>query len=211
MADDNPLNQEMLRVLINQAGLTIDIVGDGAAALQLLQGRAPDDYALIMMDMHMPEMDGATASRAIRRLPGWAARPIVGITANVSPVERSAGLRAGMNDVIDKPVTPAALYPTLLRSTPSPAHLSGQFRGTGSRFRSAGATTGWPRAARKTHPREPCQIASDGIAPDLRGNQGSTRRHRFRTGSDCAHGNDSITAIAARNDWRQTTATIIVA
>ena len=115
VADDNPLNQEMLRVLINQAGLTIDIVGDGAAALQLLQGRAPDDYALIMMDMHMPEMDGATASRAIRRLPGWAARPIVGITANVSPVERSAGLRAGMNDVIDKPVTPAALYPTLLR------------------------------------------------------------------------------------------------
>ncbi len=121
IVDDNPLNQEMLRLLIEQAGLVVDVVGDGTAALQHLEGRGPDDYALIMMDMHMPEMDGATACAAIRRLPGWIDRPIVGITANVAPAELTAGLQAGMNEVINKPVTPAALYPTLLRwIAPSP-------------------------------------------------------------------------------------------
>lgn len=115
VVDDNPLNQEMLRFLIEQAGLAIDVIGDGAAALQHLEGRAPEDYALILMDLRMPEMDGTTACAAIRRLPGWTDRPIVGITANDSYPERTAGLRAGMNDVIDKPVSPAALYPTLLR------------------------------------------------------------------------------------------------
>ncbi|HCI53540.1 MAG TPA: hypothetical protein DE312_09555 [Gallionella sp.] len=118
VVDDNPLNQKMLRLLIEQAGLAVDVVGDGAIALKNLEGRRPDDYALIMMDMHMPEMDGATACAAIRRLPGWTDRPIVGITANVTPSERTAGLQAGMNEIIDKPVTPNALYPILLRWIP---------------------------------------------------------------------------------------------
>lgn len=122
VVDDNPLNQEMLRLLIEQAGLTVDVVGDGTMALHNLEDRGQHDYALIMMDMHMPEMDGATACAAIRRLPGWTDRPIVGITANVTPAERTAGLQAGMNEVIDKPVTPDALYPTLLRwIAPHPA------------------------------------------------------------------------------------------
>ncbi|MFA6119871.1 MAG: ATP-binding protein [Sideroxydans sp.] len=115
VVDDDPLNQETLRLLIEQLGLAVDVVGDGATALQHLEGRGPDDYALIMMEMHMPEMDGATACAAIRRLPSWTDRPIVGITANVAPAVRTAGLQAGMNEVIDRPVTQTALYPTLLR------------------------------------------------------------------------------------------------
>jgi signal transduction histidine kinase/DNA-binding response OmpR family regulator len=123
VVDDNPLNQEMLRLLIEQAGLAVDVVGDGTMALQILEGRGPDDYALIMMDMHMAKMDGATTCAAIRRQLGWTDRPIIGITAHVTPAERTAGLLAGMNEIIDKPITPAALHPTLLRwITPHPHH-----------------------------------------------------------------------------------------
>lgn len=115
VVDDNPLNQEMLRILLEQAGLLVDVVGDGAAALQQLEGRLADQYALVMMDMHMPELDGPAACAAIRRLPGWTDRPIVGITANPAPSVCKSGLQSGMNEVIDKPITPEALYPTLLR------------------------------------------------------------------------------------------------
>ncbi len=122
VVDDNPLNQELLRIFLEQAGLAVDVAANGAMALQALVQRKENDYALILMDMHMPEMDGATACAAIRRAPQWAALPIIGITANVAPEERSSGLRAGMNDVTDKPVTPNALGAILLRwITPGPA------------------------------------------------------------------------------------------
>jgi PAS domain S-box-containing protein len=115
VVDDNPLNQEMMRELIEQAGLAVDVVGDGQAALRHLTGRMADDYALILMDIHMPEMDGATACAAIRRMPGWNDLPIVGVTAHVTLPERTLAMQAGMNEVIDKPVTQAALQPILLR------------------------------------------------------------------------------------------------
>ena len=112
VAEDNPINQEVARELLTQVGLLVDIAADGVQALEMAP-LAP--YALLLMDMQMPRMDGMEATRRLRRLPAWQARPIVAMTANAFTADREACLAAGMNDHIAKPVDPQRLYATVLR------------------------------------------------------------------------------------------------
>jgi CheY-like chemotaxis protein len=112
LAEDEPINQEVSRGLLEDVGLVVDLAEDGAIALDMAQ-RAP--YALILMDMQMPNMNGVDATKAIRTLPGFAHTPILAMTANAFDEDRQVCLDAGMNDHISKPVDPDRLFETLVR------------------------------------------------------------------------------------------------
>ena len=111
LAEDEPVTQEVSRFLLEEVGMAVDLAEDGLQALELARQHA---YALILMDMQMPHMNGVEASKAIRLLPDYACTPILAMTANAFNEDRQACIDAGMNDHIAKPVNPANLYETLL-------------------------------------------------------------------------------------------------
>jgi PAS domain S-box-containing protein len=113
LVDDEPVNQEVTLALLLRLQLTVDVVGNGAEALERV--RARDDYALVLMDVQMPVMDGLEAARAIRGLQGRDRLPILAMTANAYAEDRELCLAAGMDDHITKPFAPGRLYACMLR------------------------------------------------------------------------------------------------
>ncbi|GAB1393505.1 hypothetical protein MASR1M60_16680 [Rhodocyclaceae bacterium] len=112
LAEDEPINQEVSRGLLEDAGLQVDLANDGAEALALARRNV---YALILMDMQMPNLNGVDATRQIRSDSLNLATPILAMTANAFEEDRQTCLAAGMNDHIAKPVDPEQLFKTLLR------------------------------------------------------------------------------------------------
>ncbi|MFO1413367.1 MAG: response regulator [Burkholderiales bacterium] len=115
IVEDDELNREVTRDLLQAVGLVVDAAEDGRSAVRLA---ASASYAAILMDVQMPEMDGLQATRAIRALPGHAETPIIAMTANVYDDDRAACRDAGMNDFLAKPTLPARLYEAMLHWTP---------------------------------------------------------------------------------------------
>ncbi|BBL75811.1 response regulator [Methylomagnum ishizawai] len=112
LVEDDIISQEVALMLLEETGLSADLAANGREALRLL---AQGGYALILMDMQMPEMDGLETTRHIRRQPGFQDVPIVALTANAFQEDRSACFAAGMDDFIAKPVDPGMLFATLLK------------------------------------------------------------------------------------------------
>ncbi|MFM8333843.1 MAG: ATP-binding protein [Candidatus Methylumidiphilus sp.] len=113
VAEDDPVNQEVACELLADIGLAVDVAADGAEAVARV---AAGGYALVLMDLQMPVMDGFDATRAIRQLPkGKGMLPIVAMTANAFDENRQECLDAGLDDHVGKPVDPETLYATLLR------------------------------------------------------------------------------------------------
>jgi PAS domain S-box-containing protein len=112
LAEDNPINREVALELLHGVGLSVDTAENGRIALEKASA---NHYDLVLMDVQMPEMDGLTATRALRARPDNANLPILAMTANAFDEDRRACLNAGMNDFVAKPVNPEVLYTTLLR------------------------------------------------------------------------------------------------
>ena len=109
-AEDHQQSQEILLDMLEGIGCEADVAGDGIEAVACAKAR---QYDLILMDMQMPGMDGMTATRVIRTLPGYRETPIVALTANAFFEDRQRCLDAGMNDHLAKPVTPFSLAAAL--------------------------------------------------------------------------------------------------
>jgi two-component system sensor histidine kinase/response regulator len=116
LVEDNEMNQEVALQLLRHARFDVDLAENGSVALERLQAH---DYALVLMDMQMPVMDGIKATRELRRIPGLAALPVVAMTANVQPADRQRCLDSGMNDFLPKPIEPELLWQTLLKWIPA--------------------------------------------------------------------------------------------
>jgi CheY-like chemotaxis protein len=112
LVEDNPVNQEVARELLQRAGLSVSVADDGQAALARLR---QERFALVLMDVQMPGMDGLSATRALRRMPACEGLPVLAMTANAFGEDRAECLAAGMDDHVAKPVDPRLLYATVRR------------------------------------------------------------------------------------------------
>ena len=106
LAEDNELNREIAEELLSDSGFVVETAEDGTVALEKVKNSVPGYYALVLMDIQMPRMNGYDAARAIRALedPKLAAIPIVAMTANAFDEDRKRALESGMNAHIAKPI-----------------------------------------------------------------------------------------------------------
>lgn len=115
LVEDNEINQQVAQELLYQAGLKVTLANNGREAVHLVGKQA---YAVILMDLQMPQMDGFEATQVIRESLGMVDIPIIAMTANAMAEDRDKCLEAGMNDHVPKPIDPDQLFATLTKWVP---------------------------------------------------------------------------------------------
>ena len=111
VVEDDRMNQEVFRCLLEHVGLVVKVASGGSEAIAELQQAS---YALVLMDVQMPGMNGLEATRAIRLLPRLSELPILALTANAFDEDRERCLQAGFSEHVSKPVTSDTLYARVL-------------------------------------------------------------------------------------------------
>ena len=136
LVEDNPINQQVARELLQGTGVTVEVAGNGQEALDRLEAGA---YDLVLMDVQMPVMDGYDATRNLRRRPGLKSLPVIAMTAHAMSGDRERCLDTGMNDYLSKPVQPDTLYAMLAHWLPAAGKDAVTAAPTGSATESATA------------------------------------------------------------------------
>jgi len=114
VAEDNRVNQALVKEILRAAGHTVEIVENGAEAIEAVQRAG---YDLVLMDVQMPEVDGVSATKQIRALPGAPGQvPIIAVTAHAMAGDREAYIAAGMDEYVSKPVDRKVLFETIART-----------------------------------------------------------------------------------------------
>lgn len=124
VVDDNVLNRAVAEGMLHAMGLETDTAEDGVQALLKLQSVGPEHYRCVLMDIQMPQMDGISATKALRQLAGFEHLPIIAMTAHsgLEDVERTQA--AGMNAHLSKPLLESALHAALQQWLSEGANLS---------------------------------------------------------------------------------------
>ncbi len=110
LVEDNAINRQLAMEFLKQAGLAVSLANNGKEAVEMV-GRMAFDA--VLMDIHMPVMDGYEATRRIRDIHGCETLPIIAMTANAMAGDREKCLAAGMNDHVAKPIDPEQLFAAL--------------------------------------------------------------------------------------------------
>jgi PAS domain S-box-containing protein len=111
VAEDNHFNQQVVSEFLGLSGISVEIANNGQEALTMLLEQGTFDA--VLMDMHMPVMDGFEATRQIRNQPRFATLPVIALSAGVTQEEQEECLTSGINDFISKPINPVKLLSTL--------------------------------------------------------------------------------------------------
>ena len=116
LVEDNEMNQQVATELLESAGAIVVVANNGGEAVKILTvGDQAPAFDVVFMDLQMPEMDGFTTTKLLRRMPRLQQLPIIAMTAHALVEERQRCLDAGMNDHVSKPIDPDRLLSTLLR------------------------------------------------------------------------------------------------
>ena len=118
LVEDNPVNQQVACAFLAIMKLQVEVADNGLQAVERVR---QEDFDVVLMDMQMPELDGASATRLIRALPGRADLPIIAMTAGAMERDVQDCLAAGMNAHVSKPIDPRQLVRTLLTWVQPPA------------------------------------------------------------------------------------------
>ena len=114
LAEDNPINQDVIRAVLEEANMMVEIVSNGKKAISALRAK---EYDIVLMDVQMPVMDGFEATTNIRKDMGEDAPPIVALTAHAMKGDEERCLAAGMDAYISKPISQNRLFRTIWRLT----------------------------------------------------------------------------------------------
>ncbi|WP_460534038.1 two-component regulator propeller domain-containing protein [Chitinimonas naiadis] len=115
LAEDNSINQQIATELLGMMGITVDIAENGQEAVEKVLASAPGHYAMVLMDLEMPLMDGHSATLAIRQHTELASLPIIALTAHAIAEIRDRCMSEGMQDYLTKPIEPDQLAQLMTR------------------------------------------------------------------------------------------------